>query len=90
MSLFYYKPRLIRAGSKKENSKNENKTKKMENKNHIKMKQQEKTLLKQKKNYKQIEEEKEVKSQQEIVQPKIFNYRKIRCLGIKLIFYYVA
>ena len=40
------------------------------------MKQQEKTLLKQKNNYKQIEEEKEVKSQQEIVQPKIFNLSK--------------
>ena len=40
------------------------------------MKQQEKTLLKQKNNHKQIEEEKEVKSQQEIVQPKIFNLSK--------------
>ena len=63
-------------GSKKENSKNENKTEKMENKNHSKMKQQEKTLLKQKNNIKQIEIEKEVKSQQEIVQPKIFNLSK--------------
>ena len=40
------------------------------------MKQQEKKLLEQKNNYKQIEEEKEVKSQQEIVQPKIFNLSK--------------
>ena len=40
------------------------------------MKQQEKTLLKQKSNYKQIEEEKEFKSQQEIVQPKTFNLSK--------------
>ena len=48
----------------------------MENKNHSKMKQQEKTLLKQKNNYKQIKIEKEVKSQQEIVQPKIFNLSK--------------
>ena len=40
------------------------------------MKQQEKTLLKQKNNYKQVEEEKEVKSQQEIVQPKTFNLSK--------------
>ena len=40
------------------------------------MKQQEKTLLKQKNNYKQIEEENEAKSQQDIVQPKIFNLSK--------------
>ena len=40
------------------------------------MKQQEKNLLKQNNNYKQIEEEKQVKSQQEIVQPKIFNLSK--------------
>ena len=40
------------------------------------MKQQEKTLLKQKNNNKQIEKEKDVKSQQEIVQPKIFNLSK--------------
>ena len=76
MSLFYYKPVSLETGSKKENSKNENKTKKMENKSHSKMKQQEKNLLKQKNNYKQIEEEKEVKSQQEIVQPKICNLSK--------------
>ena len=54
------------------------------------MKQQEKTLLKQKSNNKQIEIEKEVKPQQEIVQPKIFNLSRRSCLGIKLIFYYVA
>ena len=40
------------------------------------MKQKEKTLLKQKNNNKQIEKEKEVKSQQKIVQPKIFNLSK--------------
>lgn len=47
----------------------------MENKNHSKMKQEEKKLLKQKNN-KQFEEEKKVKSQQEIVQPKRFNLSK--------------
>ena len=61
----------LETGSKKQNSKNEKKTKEMENKNHRKKKQK-KILLKQKNN-KQLEEEKEVKSQQEIVQPKIFN-----------------
>ena len=40
------------------------------------MKEQEKTLLKQKNNSKQIEEEKEVKFKQEIVQPKIFYLSK--------------
>ena len=40
------------------------------------MKQQEKNLLKQNINYKQIDEENEVKSRQEIVQPKIFNLSK--------------
>ena len=39
---------------------------------------------------KQIEEEKEVKSQQEIVQPKYLTIRKGRCQGIKLIFYCAA
>ena len=57
---------LQKTGSKKENSKSENKTKKMENKNHSKKKQE--NLLKQKNNNKQIAEE--------IVQPKIFNLSK--------------
>ena len=73
---FITNPLSLETGSKKGNSKNENKTKKMENQNHSKMKQQEKNLLKQKNNYKQIEEEKDVKSQQEIVQPKIFDLSK--------------
>ena len=47
----------------------------MENKNHSKMKQEEKKLLRQKNN-KQFEEEKEVKSQQEIIRPKRFNLSK--------------
>ena len=46
----------------------------MENKNHSK-KKQEKKIPKQKNN-KQFEEEKEVISQQEIVQPKIFTLSK--------------
>ena len=48
----------------------------MENKNHNKKKQQGKNLLKQKTNNKQIEEKKVVKSEQDIVQPKIFNLSK--------------
>ena len=47
----------------------------MENKNHSKMKREEKKLLRQKNN-KQFEEEKEVKSQQEIIRPKRFNLSK--------------
>ena len=47
----------------------------MENKNHTRKKWENKNFLKQKNN-KQIEEEKELKSQQEIGQPKIFNLSK--------------
>ena len=61
----------------------------MENKNHTRKKWENKNFLKQKNN-KQIEEEKELKSQQEIGQPKYLTYRKKRYLGIKLIFYYAA
>ena len=87
-SFFITKPTSLETGSKKENSKNENKTKKMENKNHSKKKQQQKNLLKQKNNYKQIKEEKKVKSQQEIVLPKLFNLSKKTLSRYKLIFYY--
>ena len=68
MNLFYCKHRELA------NFKNENKTKKMVNKNHNKKKQEEKNLLKQKNNNKQIEEEKEVKSKQETVQKYFSTY----------------
>ena len=62
----------------------------MENKHHNKKKQG-KNLLKQKTNNKQIEEEKVIESEQEIVQPKIFNLSKNTLSRyIKLILYYVA
>ena len=76
MSLFYCKPGLIRDGLKKENPKNESKTKKIKNKNHNKKKQEQKKLLRPENSNKQTEEEKEVKSQQEIVQLKICNLLK--------------
>ena len=64
---------LLGTGLKKENCKNENKTKKLENENHSKQKWEETNLVKQKNNTKQIEGEKEIKFQQEIIQPKICN-----------------
>ena len=63
-------PVSLETGSSKENFRHENKYKKNKDKNHCKKKQEEKNLLKQKNNNPRIEEEKEVKSQQEIVQPK--------------------
>ena len=69
---------------KKENSENENKTKnKKGNKIHSKKNKKQK-LLKQINNNKQIEEEKEVRSQQEIIHPKIFNLLKKKLSGYQI------
>ena len=76
MNIFYCKPVSLETASKRENSKNESKIKKIKTKNNSKKKQEEKDLQKHKNN-KQIMEEKEVKSQQKIVLPKRFVQKDI-------------